>query len=231
MMLPFIHSLIHSFRQFLFKSTTTRRHSRHSTNTVWEFHFGAPQATASEGLVQGPYVVAWAGYEPATLWTKGVESTNEPPRPTIMLFIFRFLGSDDHATFFPNRDRQRVAYEILAKTVYGKKKRAEIGIDRLLEEQVYAAAFPLHDVSWNRLPIPYHPAVLYRWTFSIRVGCLCWLALMCIMVIDWIRISFWQIFMMGVVSLHEILYPIILYQSGQHEGGALSLAKSEGAKT
>lgn len=59
--------------------------------------------------------------------------------------INRFLGSDDHATFFPNRDRQRVAYEILAKTVYGKKKRAEIGIDRLLEEQVYTAAFPLHD--------------------------------------------------------------------------------------
>ena len=44
------------------------------------------------------------------------------------------------------RDRQRVAYEILAKTVYGKKKRAEIGIDRLVEEEVYAGAFPLHDV-------------------------------------------------------------------------------------
>lgn len=61
--------------------------------------------------------------------------------------MFRFLGSDNPQTFFSTRDRQRVAYEILAKTVYGKKKRAEIGIDRLIEEEVYSAAFPLHDVS------------------------------------------------------------------------------------
>lgn len=61
--------------------------------------------------------------------------------------MHRFLGCDNPETFFPTRDRQRVAYEILAKTVYGKKKRAEIGIDRLIEEEVYSAAFPLHDVS------------------------------------------------------------------------------------
>src|SRR6218665_2791378 len=36
--------------------------------------------TASEGLAQGPYVAARAGFEPATLRTKGVESTNEQPR-------------------------------------------------------------------------------------------------------------------------------------------------------
>ena len=37
-----------------------------------------------EGLAQGPYmyVAAKAGFEPATLRTKGVESTNDPPRPT-----------------------------------------------------------------------------------------------------------------------------------------------------
>ncbi|KAH1175750.1 hypothetical protein KIL84_022275 [Mauremys mutica] len=36
-------------------------------------------------------------------------------------------------------------YEILARTVYGKRKRAEIGINRLLNERVYGAAFPLHE--------------------------------------------------------------------------------------
>ena len=36
---------------------------------VSEFHSEAPQATASEGLVQGPYVAARAGFEPATLRT------------------------------------------------------------------------------------------------------------------------------------------------------------------
>ena len=60
---------------------------------------------------------------------------------------FRFLGSDNHETFFLNKDRQRIVYEILATTTYGKRKRAEIGIDRLLEEEVYSAAYPLHDVS------------------------------------------------------------------------------------
>src|SRR6218665_2209305 len=76
---------IHSFRIFLqhfFKSTTTQRRSRHSTDTVSEFHAEAPQATASEGVAQGPYVAARARFEPTILKMKGDESTNEPPCPT-----------------------------------------------------------------------------------------------------------------------------------------------------
>ena len=46
-----------------------------------ESHAEAPHATAEEGPAQGPYVAARAGFEPATLRTKGTESTNEPPRP------------------------------------------------------------------------------------------------------------------------------------------------------
>jgi len=53
----------------------------HSTDTVSEFHAEASQATASEGLVQGTYEAARAGFEPASLRTKGVESTDESPRP------------------------------------------------------------------------------------------------------------------------------------------------------
>jgi len=45
-------------------------------DSVSEFHVKAPQATASEGLAQGPYVVATAGLQPATLWTKGAKSAN-----------------------------------------------------------------------------------------------------------------------------------------------------------
>ena len=37
-----------------------------------------PQATASEGLAQGSYVAAVAGFEPTTLRIKGTEFTNEP---------------------------------------------------------------------------------------------------------------------------------------------------------
>jgi len=56
---------------------------RHTTVTVSDFHTEAPQATANEGLAQGPYVAARARFEPATLRTKGDESINEPQRPTI----------------------------------------------------------------------------------------------------------------------------------------------------
>ena len=36
----------------------------------------------SEGLAEGPYVVARAGVEPTTLRMIGVDSTNEPQHPT-----------------------------------------------------------------------------------------------------------------------------------------------------
>lgn len=61
------------------------------------------------------------------------------------LFI-RFLGSDNHEEYFTTAQRIRMTCEILQRTVYGKRRRAEIGIDRLVEENVYAAAYPLHDV-------------------------------------------------------------------------------------
>jgi len=51
-------------------------------DTVSEFHAKVPQATASEGLAQGLYVAARAGFELATLRTKGAEYTNEPSCPT-----------------------------------------------------------------------------------------------------------------------------------------------------
>ncbi|CAH1775497.1 unnamed protein product [Owenia fusiformis] len=64
--------------------------------------------------------------------------------------IDRFLGSENHDTYFTHTQRHRVVYEILATSTYGKRKRAEIGIDRLLEEDVFTAAFPLHDGPYEK---------------------------------------------------------------------------------
>ena len=76
--------IIHSFIQTISiepeQVYTTQRLSRHSTDTVLEFHAEAPQATASEELAQGPFVAARAGFEPTTLRTKGDKYTNEPPQ-------------------------------------------------------------------------------------------------------------------------------------------------------
>ncbi|KAE8294835.1 Anoctamin-7 New gene expressed in prostate-like protein Transmembrane protein 16G [Larimichthys crocea] len=44
-------------------------------------------------------------------------------------------------------------YEILARTPYGSVKRGEVGIDRLLTEQVFTAAYPLHEGDFQ-LPTP-----------------------------------------------------------------------------
>ncbi|XP_066295921.1 anoctamin-7-like isoform X4 [Branchiostoma lanceolatum] len=62
----------------------------------------------------------------------------------------KFLGSENRDTFFSNTQRHRIVYEILATTPYGKRKRAEIGIDRLIDEGAFQAAYPLHDGSWNK---------------------------------------------------------------------------------
>lgn len=40
-----------------------------------------------------------------------------------------------------------MVYEILATTPFGKEKKGEVGIERMVDEGAYSAAFPLHDVS------------------------------------------------------------------------------------
>ena len=66
-------------------------------DTVSEFHAEVPQATASEGLAQGPYVAAREGFKPTILQTKGDESTNELPRPA-NLGIYTLLDSFKDST-------------------------------------------------------------------------------------------------------------------------------------
>ncbi|XP_037315209.1 anoctamin-7 [Pungitius pungitius] len=65
----------------------------------------------------------------------------------------RFLGSNNKDTFFKTSQRHQVLYEILARTAYGSVKRGEVGIDRLVTEQVFTAAYPLHEGGF-RLPTP-----------------------------------------------------------------------------
>jgi len=46
------------------------------------YHAKVLQATVSEGLAQGPYVVARVRFKPATLWTEGTKPAIDPTRPT-----------------------------------------------------------------------------------------------------------------------------------------------------
>ena len=59
-----------------------QKHSQPQQLTLcWSLHIEALQATAGKGLAQGPYMAARAGFEPTTLWSNGVISTNTPPCP------------------------------------------------------------------------------------------------------------------------------------------------------
>ena len=59
----------------------------------------------------------------------------------------KFLGSDNKQSFFTRSQRSRIVFEILSAIVFGREKKGEVGIDRLVEEGVFSAAYPLHDVS------------------------------------------------------------------------------------
>src|SRR6218665_2323000 len=83
------HSFTHSIFIAPVKSIT-QKHSRHSTDSVPEFHAEVLRATASEGLVKGPCVEARPGFEPVTFRMKSIESTNAPPHPKRSIFSLLF---------------------------------------------------------------------------------------------------------------------------------------------
>ncbi|XP_035878516.1 anoctamin-7 [Phyllostomus discolor] len=58
--------------------------------------------------------------------------------------LSRFLGSDNQDTFFTCTHRHQILFEILAKTLYGHEKKGLLGIEQLLSQGVFRAAFPLH---------------------------------------------------------------------------------------
>ncbi|XP_075250410.1 anoctamin-7-like isoform X2 [Convolutriloba macropyga] len=57
----------------------------------------------------------------------------------------KFSNHDTPHKFFNNRHRIRIAHEILKSTPWGKEDKAEIGIEALLIDKVFTAAYPLHD--------------------------------------------------------------------------------------
>uniref|UniRef100_A0A8C8XE28 Anoctamin n=1 Tax=Panthera leo TaxID=9689 RepID=A0A8C8XE28_PANLE len=83
--------------------------------------------------------------------------------------LSRFLGSDNRESFFTSTERHQILFAILAKTPYGHEKKGLCGIDQLLAEGVFSAAFPLHDGPFRTPPEgPQAPGltqrqVLYRY--------------------------------------------------------------------
>ena len=74
-----------------------------------------------------------------------------------------FLGSQDKETFFSPSQRSRLVLEVLNTTTFGMEKKGEIGIDRLINEGAFTAAYPLHDVNKD-----YRNILLCETSLSVR---------------------------------------------------------------
>ena len=42
-----------------------------------------------------------------------------------------------------------MVFEILSTTAFGREKKGEVGVDRLVDEGGFSASYPLHDVRNN----------------------------------------------------------------------------------
>src|SRR6218665_74664 len=74
---------------------TARAFQKHSSpqqlTLCRSLHAEALQVTVSQGLAQGPYKAARAGFEPTTLQSQGIDSTNVPPTPHDLIYDGRSL--------------------------------------------------------------------------------------------------------------------------------------------
>ncbi|XP_075926417.1 anoctamin-7-like isoform X1 [Petromyzon marinus] len=87
----------------------------------------------------------------------------------------RFLGSDHPETFFSSTQRHVIVKEILNTTPYGKRKKAEVGLDRMLRDHIFSAAFPLHEGSYDGTYLGLAPEQMTRrqvlYKYWARWGC------------------------------------------------------------
>jgi len=64
------------------------------------------------------------------------------------LSLFSFYNHQDEERFFTRADRSRMVHDLLIRTRYDRSNSARkfrFGIDRLLANGSYSAAYPLHD--------------------------------------------------------------------------------------
>uniref|UniRef100_H2YZL6 Anoctamin n=1 Tax=Ciona savignyi TaxID=51511 RepID=H2YZL6_CIOSA len=83
---------------------------------------------------------------PCLLNSEGVEEREEPDYYTSEFVRDKmdFFDIKDEKTFFTNSQRSRIAYRLMSETRFGTK-RIDIGINNLIGEGGYLAAFPLHE--------------------------------------------------------------------------------------
>lgn len=69
----------------------------------------------------------------------------------------RFMSDDHFPVHFTNTQRSFAVHEILQTTPFGRIEKGEIGIERLVRERIFQAAYPLHEGDYKFDPSE-HPA-------------------------------------------------------------------------
>ena len=62
------------------------------------------------------------------------------------------MGNDRFPVHFTNTQRSFAVHEILQTTPFGRPEKGEIGIDRLVRDSVFQAAYPLHEGDYKYEP-------------------------------------------------------------------------------
>ncbi|KAE9549961.1 hypothetical protein FO519_006820 [Halicephalobus sp. NKZ332] len=78
---------------------------------------------------------------------KRMESSDYFTQPFVDQHLDCFVNHEDERRFFPNSERSRMVYDFLIRTRYDKCQtdKFRAGIDRLLKNGTYSAAYPLHE--------------------------------------------------------------------------------------
>lgn len=74
------------------------------------------------------------------------------------------MGAVDQENYFTVGHRIRIAQEILRKTEFGDERKGYVGIDRLVEEGAFTAAFPLHEASLTSCHFVLSYCLFFYWT-------------------------------------------------------------------
>jgi hypothetical protein len=86
---------------------------------------------------------------------KRMDSEDYFTQPFIEQHLDCFIGHEDKQNFFPRTARSRMVYDFLIRTRYDRSDsdKFRAGIERLLKNYTYSAAYPLHDeIDWYTTP-------------------------------------------------------------------------------
>jgi hypothetical protein len=84
-------------------------------------------------------------YSERLKWTSNSKLKFNQIKKNLILNFYRYIPSTLYPAYISTTQRQCAVNEILETTEFGSQDDGEVGINRLLKEDIIKAAYPLHD--------------------------------------------------------------------------------------